>query len=125
MEYPFGKALKRRVGCETPPERAARETGAVSGPGAKHLKTVSERPLIGHGGPVTGKGRRQPGEARTATRVEPRFMESCGGYGIKTSLAIAILQGAFLRQHFPAGFQFTGRKGDDRKWKNAGRDAGG
>jgi hypothetical protein len=51
MEYPFGKALKRRVGCETPPERAARETGAVSGPGAKHLKTVSERPLIGHGGP--------------------------------------------------------------------------
>ncbi len=54
MEDPFGKAMKRRVGCETPPERAARETGAVSGLSAKHLKTVSERPLIGHGGPVTG-----------------------------------------------------------------------
>ena len=50
-EEHFGKAkaLKRRVGCGTCPERTARETGAASGLCAKHLKTISEWPLIGHG----------------------------------------------------------------------------
>ena len=118
MEYPFGKALKRRVGCETPPERAARETGAVSGPGAKHLKTVSERPLIGHGGPRYRQRKAAAGRGPDCNKGGTAFRK------VDASLAIVILQGAFFRQHFPAGFRFTGRKGDDRKWKNAGRDAG-
>lgn len=107
-----------------PPERAARETGAVSGPGAKYLKTVSERPLIGHGGPRYRQRKAAAGRGPDCNKGGTAFYGILWWIWDKTSLAIAILQGAFLRQHFPAGFRFTGRKGDDRKWKNAGRDAG-
>lgn len=61
--------------------------------GKAHLKTVSERPLIGHGG---SRYEQTSGSQNfvAATRVEPRFMVFCSG--METSLAIEILHGTFL-----------------------------
>ena len=71
---------------EVPRESRPQECGAESGLAEWIAKTVSERPLIGHGGPVTGKGRRQTEDVCNK-----------GGTAFRkcTSLAIEILQGIF------------------------------
>lgn len=97
MPYPFEKALMRRVGCETPPERAARETGAVSGLSAKHLKTVSERPLIGH---VGLRYRQRKWRLWVSYRLQQGWNRVCESRNVPCNFR---LQGIFLCTGVPRG----------------------
>ncbi len=71
---------------KVPRESRPQECGAESGLAEWITKTVSERPLIGHGSPVTGKGRWQ---------TEDVCNKGGTAFGKCTSLAIEILQGIF------------------------------